>query len=100
MMHVDSSDHSVVSFEWLQCQLLLGLDSLSPHLVDFHGKDLLGRLCTVDTVCLDRHEDATARAQKEMCIETNNTCLIGLCNISEDAVDHANKHAVLRSTSV
>lgn len=92
---VDAHNHCVVSLERLQRKLLLGLDALFPKLDNLAREDLLRRRCAVDTVRLDGDHDTAANLQELMRIETDDTCLIWLCNVGEDAVDHADEHAVL-----
>lgn len=85
----------MVSLEGFQGKLLLGLDALLSELDNLTREDGLGRGCAVDTVGLDRNHDTTADLEELMCVQTDDTSLIGLRNIGEDAVDHADEHAVL-----
>jgi len=92
---VDTDDHGVITLERLEGELLLGLDTHLPQLGDFLGEDSLGCGCRVDTVGLDGDDDTTADLQEKTSVETNDTSLIGLGNVGEDAVDHADEHTVL-----
>lgn len=92
---VDTSNHGVVSLERLQGKLLLGLDALLPKLGDLASEDGLGRCGRVDTAGLDGDHDTTAGLEELVGVEADDTGLIGLGNVGEDAVDHADEHAVL-----
>jgi hypothetical protein len=92
---VDTDDHGVITLERLEGELLLGLDAHLPQLGDFLSEDSLGCGSRVDTVGLDGDDDTTANLQEETSVETDNTGLIGLGNVGEDAVDHADEHTVL-----
>jgi len=92
---VDTSDHGVISLEGLKGKLLLGLDALLSHLLHLTGEDGLGGSSRVDTVGLDGNKNTTADLQEQVSVETDDTGLIGLGNIGEDAVDHADEHTVL-----
>merc|ERR1711881_728402 len=91
---VDTNDHSVVSLERLQRQLLLGLDTLLPQLDHFSREDLLGRGGRIDTVGLDGDDDTTTDLEELMCVQSNNTGLVWLGNVGENAVDHAHDRTV------
>ena len=77
-----------------KCELFLGFYLLVSHLLHLTGKDnfWLGR--AVNTVGLDTDKDTAASLQEKMGVETDNTGLIRLGNVSEDDIDHANEHAV------
>ena len=92
---VDTSNHGVISLEGLKGELLLGLDTLLSHLLNLAGEDGLGGSGRVDTVGLDGDKDTTADLQEQVGVKTDDTGLIGLGNIGEDAVDHTNEHTVL-----
>ena len=93
---VDTSNHGVISLEGLKGKLLLGLDALLSHLLHLTGEDGLGGGSRVDTVGLDGDDDTTSNLEEESGVETNDTGLIGLGNVGENAVDHADEHAVLQ----
>lgn len=65
--------------------------------VDSHlvGEDGFGFGSGVDAAGLDRNDKVTARLEEVVRVERDNTRLIGLGNVSKDAVDHADKHSVL-----
>lgn len=92
---VDTDDHSVVSLEGLESKLLLGLDALLPKLLDLTREDGFGRCGRVDTAGLDGDHDTTTNLEELVGVETDDTGLIGLGNVGENAVDHADEHAVL-----
>jgi hypothetical protein len=80
-------------------RLTLWLDALFSHNVDFASKDLGGGCGRVDTVCLDGDDDSTAVLEEVVCVEGNDTCLIGLGNICENDIDHLDEHSVLLGMS-
>lgn len=92
---VDTGNHGVVSLERLEGKLLLGLDALLPELDNLSGEDGLGGGSGIDTVGLDGNDNTTSDLEEQVCVETDNTGLIGLSHIGKDAVDHTDKHAVL-----
>ena len=59
------------------------------------GEDGLGLGSGVDTTGLDRNDEVTASLQEVVRVEGDNTGLIWLGNIGEDAVNHADQHSVL-----
>lgn len=89
----------MVTLEGFKGKLLLGLDAHLPQLGDFLGEDGLRCGSRVDTVGLDGDDDTTADLQEETSVETDNTGLIGLGNVGEDAVDHADQHTVLEGVT-
>ena len=89
----------MITLEGLQRQLLLGLDALLAELLHLAREHGLGRRGRVDTVGLDRDYNTTADLEELMCVETDDTGLIGLCDVGEDTVDHADEHAVLQGVS-
>jgi hypothetical protein len=92
---VDTNNHGVISLERLKGELLLGLDALLPELLDLASEDSLRRGGGVDTAGLDGDHDTTTNLEELVGVETDDTGLIGLGNVGEDAVDHAHEHAVL-----
>lgn len=89
----------MISLERLKGKLLLGLDALLPELDDFTCEHGLGGGGGIDTVGLDGNEDTTSDLEEQVCVEADNTGLIGLGNIGENAVDHADEHAVLEGVT-
>ena len=96
---VNTNNHGVVSLERLQGKLLLGLDALLPKLLDLASEDSLRRGSRVDTAGLDGDHDTTTNLEELVGVETNDTGLIGLGNVGEDAVDHGDEHAVLEGVT-
>lgn len=89
----------MVTFERLKGQLLPGLYSLLTHLLDLPGENNLGLGGTVDTVGLDGDNDTTLFLEEHVGVETNDTGLVGLGNVGEDAVNHGNEHTVAERVS-
>ena len=96
---VHANDHSVVTLERLKRKLLLGLDAHLPQLGDFLCEDGFGRGGGIDAVGLDGDYDSAANLEEEASVETDDTGLIGLGNVGEDAVNHAYEHAVLEGVT-
>lgn len=93
---VQPSNNTMISLEGFQRQLLLWLDPLSSHLLHFKREYLLRRLRAIDTVGLDRDNDTATSLKEQMCVQSDDTCLIRLRHIGKDTVDHTNKHAVFQ----
>ena len=109
---VDSDHHGVITLKGLERQLLLWLDAHFPELGDFGGENGFGGGCAVNAVGLDGDDDTTANLEEETgcrklvrkrefagderTVESNNTGLIRLCDVGENAVDHADQHTVLQ----
>lgn len=91
---VEATDHSVVPLERLQRQLVFRLYPLFHHFRNFSGKHGLCWSSTVDTIRLDADQDTASNLEEQMSIQTHNTRLIRLRDISEDYVDHRNQHSV------
>lgn len=89
----------MVTLEGLEGKLLLGLDAHLPQLGNFLGENGLGGGSRVDTIGLDGDDDTTANLQEETGVKTDDTGLIRLGDIGEDAVDHADKHTVLEGVT-
>jgi hypothetical protein len=106
----------VVSLEGLKGQLLLGLNALLSQLLDFSGENGSRSGGGIDTVGLDGDNDTTTNLEEQMGVQADDTSLItvhGLArhdtntervnvrlgNISKDAVDHADEHAVLQGVT-
>ena len=89
----------MVTFERLKGQLLLGLDLLLSHLLDFLGEHDLGLGRTVDTVGLDTDNNTTLFLEEHVGVEANNTGLVRLGNIGKDGIDHGHEHTVAERVS-
>jgi hypothetical protein len=63
----------------------LGLDPLSPQLLNFLCEYRLGRGCAVDTVCLDLNDNTTSYLKELMGVLADDTSLVWLGNIRKDA---------------
>ena len=86
----------MISLERFQGKLLLGLDASLPELIHFCGEDGLRRGGRINAVSLDGDENTAANLEEVLGVEDDDTGLIGLGNIGEDAIDHADEHAVLQ----
>lgn len=85
---------------WLtKRQLLLRFYSLLPHLLHFSGEHNLGLGRAVDTVGLDGDDDTTLLLQEQVGVQTHDTRLVGLRNVREDDINHANQHTVAERVS-
>jgi hypothetical protein len=91
---VDTTNHAVVTLERLKSDLVLGLDTILAHLLNFAGEDLGSGGSRVNTVGLDGNHDATTVLEEPVGIVGHNTGLIRLGNIGKDAVDHGNEETV------
>lgn len=89
----------MVSLVRLQGKLLHGLDSLLSQLLDLSGKDGLGLDGRVDTVGLDGDDDSSLVLEEQVCVQGDNSGLIGLGNIGKHSVNHTDKHSVLLGVS-
>jgi hypothetical protein len=58
------------------------------------SEDNLRLGCAVNAAGLDTDENATLVLQENVCIQSNNTGLIGLGDIGEDDIDHGNEQSV------
>jgi hypothetical protein len=75
--------------------LFLGLDAFFLELLNFTSKDG-GRINSrVNAGSLDRDDNVAIVLQEVVSIESDDTSLIRLSNISENNIDHRDKHAVL-----
>jgi hypothetical protein len=114
---VYTSNESVIALERLERQLLFGLDTHFPHLLNFRGEHDFGLCGRIDTVGLDGNEDTATDLEEQAGVETYDTSLVWtmsvslggshliirtrLSNIGEDAIDHGEQHAILeRMTGV
>ena len=74
--------------------LTFRLDPLFAHIVHLAREHLRRRGSGVDAVRFDGYDDGSSVFQEMMGIETDDTCLIGLSDVSEDDVDHLDEHSV------
>src|ERR1700753_4196587 len=89
----------MISLKWLESQLLLGLDPLLSQLDHLPREHSLWRRCRINAIRLDTDDHAAANLQELMGVEPNDTRLIRLCDVGEDAVYHRHQHAVLERMS-
>ena len=83
---------ALVRFE---CQLLEWLELLGFEFNHLLGKDVLSGRGRVDAVRLDGDDAVALILEEEVRIERHDARLVGLGHVGEDAVDHADEHAVL-----
>ena len=97
---VGSADDGVVTLEGLEGHLLLGLEAEALHLGDLSGEDLGGGGGGVNAVGLDANHESSSLLEVVLGVDTENTGLVGLGNIHEDAVDEpGDEHAVLQGVT-
>jgi hypothetical protein len=58
------------------------------------SEDNLRLGCAVNAAGLDTDENTTLVLQENVCIQSNNTGLIGLGDIGENDIDHGNEQSV------
>lgn len=87
-------EHCVVSLVWLQGQLLERFESLRLELFHLSGEHYLCRGSRVNTARLDRHEGVALVFEEMVCVQCDDTGLIGLGDVREDDIDEREKHAV------
>lgn len=92
---VDTDNQGVITLEGFKSQLFLGLNLLFLKLLDLTGKDLGGINGRVNAGGLDGNDNMTRVLEEVMGIDTDDTSLIGLSDISENDIDHPDEHAVL-----
>lgn len=96
---VYADDHGVVSLIRFKGKLFLWLDTLLPHIVNLTSKHLGRRRRRVDTVGLDGNDDCAAVLEEMVCVEGNDTRLVGLGDVGKDDVDHLDEHSVFLRVS-
>src|SRR5262249_25925338 len=69
-------------------------DPLLLQLGDLAGKHCGGVDGRVDAVCLDGDDNVAADLEKVVCVQRNDAGLVGLGDVCENDVDHADQHAV------
>lgn len=89
----------MITFERLQSQLLLRLDSLFPHLLHLTSEHHLWLGSAVDTVGLDTDNDAALGFEEQVRVQADDSRLVGLGNVREDHVNHGDEHAVAEGVS-
>jgi len=90
-----TDDNGVVTLEWLECDLFLGLHLLCLHLVNFGGKHGGRFSCGVNAAGLDGNDEVSTVLQEVVCVKGYDLSLIGLGDIGKDDINHTEKHAVL-----
>mmetsp|Transcript_15451 Transcript_15451/g.39861 ORF Transcript_15451/g.39861 Transcript_15451/m.39861 type:complete len:311 (-) Transcript_15451:133-1065(-) len=87
--------HGVIALIGLQRELLEWLELLVLELGYLLRKDVLRRGSGIDAVRLDRDHAVALVLEEEVRVHRHDARLVGLRHIGEDAVDHADQHAVL-----
>lgn len=85
----------MITLVGLQRKLLVRLDHLVLHLLDLTRKHSLSRCSRVNTIGLDGNQDVTTVLEEVVSVETDDSSLVRLSNISEDDVNHSDEHSVL-----
>lgn len=85
----------MVTFEGLERDPLNRLKLLLLKLFYLRGEHDLGRQGGVNTRCLDTYYEVAAVLHKLGGVQSQDTSLIGLCNIRENDIDHGHEHTVL-----
>lgn len=91
---VNGDNKSVISFIRFQSQLFLWFEFLFLEFLDFtskNGSRVNGR---IDTRGLDGDDRVTAVFEEHVGVDTDDTGLIGLSDVGEYDIDHADEHAV------
>ena len=83
---INSNDNTVIPLERFERQLLLGLDPALPQLLNLVRKHLRGVLGAVDAVGLDGDDDAAVVLEEAVRVQGDDSGLVGLGNVGEDAV--------------
>mmetsp|Transcript_26151 Transcript_26151/g.43769 ORF Transcript_26151/g.43769 Transcript_26151/m.43769 type:complete len:327 (-) Transcript_26151:93-1073(-) len=83
----------------LQRQLLRGLEALLLKLLHLTRKHRLRRGRGINAVRLDGDDELASGLQEELCVVAEDTGLVGLRDISEHHVNHADQHAVLHGVT-
>ena len=91
---VGSADDGVVTLVGLQGELLRGLELLLLQLLDLPGKHSLGGDGGVDAGRLDGDDEVAAGLEEVLGVEGDDARLVGLGDVGEDGIAHADEHAV------
>ena len=96
---VHAAHHDVVTLVGLEGDTLDGSELLLLELFDFLGVDNLGSLGRVDATGLDGNDEVASVLNEHSGIQTEDTGLIGLGDVSEDHINHGYEHSVLLGVS-
>ena len=89
----------MIALVWLQGDSLDGSELLLLELFDFLSINDLRGLGRVDAAGLDRNNELTSVLDEHCSVDTQNTGLIRLSDVSEDDIAHRNEHSVLLGVS-
>mmetsp|Transcript_14308 Transcript_14308/g.42396 ORF Transcript_14308/g.42396 Transcript_14308/m.42396 type:complete len:282 (-) Transcript_14308:213-1058(-) len=95
VLPVAGDDDGVVALVRLEGELLERLELVGLQLLHLLGEDMLGGGGGVDAVGLDRDDRVAFVLEEERGVERDDARLVGLRDVGEDAVDHADEHPVL-----
>ena len=96
---VHTSDNDVITLIRLEVDLLDRSESLLTERFDLLGENLLRRHGRVNAACLDRDAEVTTVLDEHGSVQTEDSSLIRLGNIRENAVDHGDEHAIFLGMS-
>lgn len=94
-----SDDNGVISMIRLHGELLLGSEIVLLELLDLAGVDCFRGCSGINTVSLDGDDEPTVDLEEHLSVQGDNSSLIGLGDVTEDAINHTNKHSVLKRLS-
>lgn len=91
----------MISFVGLECYLFLGFEFVGLEFLNLGSEYGFGLSGRIDARRLDGNDKVSAVLEEILRVEGDDSGLIGLRNVSEHGVDHADQHAILvRMTSV
>ena len=98
---VDTNDDSVITMVRLKSELFLGLQLGLLEAIALGGVNDIRGSGGVNAIGLDGDDEVATVLQEHIGVQRDDTGLIGLGNIGENAIDHADEHAVAeRLTSI
>lgn len=92
---VSTSHDRMVTLIRLEGDLFERLKALLLHALDLLIEHGFGGCCGINATRLDGDHAVAADLQEVLCVDADDTGLVGLGDISKDCVDHGDKHPVL-----
>ena len=86
----------MISLVGLKCKLLLGFELLRTKFLDLGLEHGLCWDCGIHTTGFDTYDEMTTFLQEVMCVDGNDTSLIGLGHVGEHDIDHTDNHTILQ----